>query len=64
MEKRRWLNVELTVGQAVTFGYYLRKHDIKHEKSACYNLIHFEVYVNEEEQKECDNYLDYITHTL
>ena len=58
MTTRKWLNVELTVGNTMTFTEFLRNNNIKYETSECYNLIHIEVYVNENERNMCDVFLE------
>lgn len=55
---KKWLNVELTVGNTVAFTEFLRNNNIKYETSGCYNLIHIEVYVNENERDMCDTFLE------
>lgn len=55
--KRRWMNVELEKETAAKFGAFLKANSCKHESSGCFNLVHFEVYVNDEEAKACDEWL-------
>lgn len=57
MYYRRWMNVELTPEDADKNREFLRENKIKFESSGCYNLVHFEVYVNEEELELCDAFL-------
>lgn len=57
MNERVWYGVELTVDNAEVFKYYLRENGIKYEPSSCYNLIHFEAYMTNEERKAANNFL-------
>lgn len=55
--KRKWMNVELVKETAAKFGAFLKANGIKHEPSSCFNLVHFEIYVNDEEAKASDEWL-------
>ena len=55
--KRRWMNVELEKETAERFGDFLKVNGYKYESSGCFNLVHFEVYVNDEEVKACNEWL-------
>lgn len=55
---KKWLNVELTKDEYKELKKFLVDHDIKHEASGAYNLIHVEVYVDEYERKQIDEFLD------
>lgn len=57
MSTRKWLNVELTHNESIVFKKFLDFNKIKYETSACYNLVHFEVYVNTWETEKCDDFL-------
>ena len=57
-DDKKWLNVELTKDEYKELKKFLVDHDIKHEASGAYNLIHVEVYVDEYERKQIDEFLD------
>ena len=57
-DDKKWLNVELTKDEYKELKKFLVDHDIKHEASGAYNLIHVEVYVDEYERKQVDEFLD------
>lgn len=54
----QWKNVELNRRDAEEFKKFLRRREIEYEASECYNLIHFEVYLTDEEAEECDKFLE------
>lgn len=54
----RWYNVELDKDEAEQFEQFCRDIGVKYEPSACYNLIHIEVYiVTDEEYQACEDFL-------
>lgn len=55
--ERKWLNVELDEETADRFADFLGQREIKYEPSGCYDLVHFEVYVNDAEKQMCDEWL-------
>lgn len=55
--KRNWMNVELERETAERFGAFLKANGYKYESSGCFNLVHFEVYVDDEQVKACDEWL-------
>lgn len=55
---KKWLNVEVTKDEYKELKKFLVDHNIKHEASGAYNLIHVEVYVDEYERKQVDDFLD------
>lgn len=57
MNERHWLNVDLGTETAERFKDFLRQNGIKYEPSACFTLVHFEVYVNNAEAEACDKWL-------
>lgn len=57
MEMKKWLNVELGKDRADKFKIYCKANYIKYEASEADNLIHFEVYVNEEEENKLNIWL-------
>ena len=57
-KKRRYMNVELHKGkEANDFRSFLKENDIYYEASEAYNMIHFEVLVNDIEGEDCNKYL-------
>ena len=61
---RKYFNVELNKEDAEKLKVFLKENGIYFEPSACYNLIHFEVKVNEEELKMVDNFLETLDKEL
>ena len=55
---RKFYSVELDKDKAERFKVYLRASGIYFEPSACYNLIHFEVKLNDAELKMVNEYLE------
>lgn len=55
---KHWYNVELNKEDAEKFKKYLKANGIYFEPSSCYNLIHFEVKVDEAELKMVDEFLE------
>ena len=55
---KRFYNVELNKEDAEKLKVYLKDNGIYFEPSACYNLIHFEIKVNEEELKKVNGFLE------
>ena len=55
---RKWVSVELEKKEAEDFKIALKKLDIRYQPSACYNLIHFEIYANNEEIKTLNSILE------
>ena len=57
MEKK-YTSVELNPGaEEMAFKAFLRQHKIKAESSGCFNLVHFEILVDEVERELCDEFL-------
>ena len=54
---RKFYNVELNKVDAEKLKAYLKDNGIYFEPSACYNLIHFEIKVNEAELQMVNDYL-------
>ena len=54
---KKWLNVELTSDEYKKLKKFLVDHEIKHEASGAYNLIHVEVYVDEYEKQQINDFL-------
>ena len=61
---RKYYNVELNKDDAEKLKAFLKLNGIYFEPSACYNLIHFEIKVNEEELNMVDNFLDGLNKEL
>ena len=58
MSERKYTSVELNPGaEEMAFKAFLHEHRIKAESSGCFNLVHFEVLVNESERELCDEFL-------
>jgi hypothetical protein len=55
---RKFYNVELNKANAERFKVYLRANGIYFEPSACYNLVHFQVKLNEAELEMVNEYLE------
>ena len=58
--ERHWLSTELPKDMAWNFKVWLRDNGIKFEPSEADNLIHFEVYVSEDEAKRANDFIDSI----
>jgi hypothetical protein len=55
---RRWLNTEVTVEEAAMLKDFLDENEIEYEASEAYNLIHFEINVNEYEKEAINGFID------
>lgn len=55
---RKFYSVELNKADAEKLKTFLRYNGIYFEPSACYNLIHFEIKLNEAELKMVDGFLE------
>ena len=55
---KKWVNTELPKETAGRFKEYCRDMHIKFESSECYNLIHFECFMNEEEIIKANAFID------
>ena len=56
----KWYNVELNLNEAEQLHQELMERDIKHEMSAAYNLIHFEILLNSNQVNDMNNLIDNI----
>ena len=56
----KWYNVELNLNEAEQLHQELMERDIKHEMSAAYNLIHFEILLNSNQVNNINNLIDNI----
>lgn len=54
---KRFYNVELNKEDAEKLKAYLKENGIYFEPSACYNLIHFEIKVDEMELEKVNKFL-------
>lgn len=54
---RQWKNVELTVEDAEKFRIFLHSENIKFESSGCFNMVHFECFVNGYETHKINEFL-------
>lgn len=57
MSNRRWMSTELSKTDALLFRACLILEGIKFEPSSAGDLIHFEVFVNDEEKEMCEKCL-------
>ena len=59
---RKWYNIELNNGKGNEFKEFLKNVDFnegfKYECSSCGELIHFELYLEEQEVTTCNMILD------
>lgn len=55
--ERTYKNVELVKETAEGFKRFLKAKGIHYEPSSCFDLVHFEVLVNDEETEMCENWL-------
>lgn len=55
---KHFYNVELNTEQAEELKVYLKENGIYFEPSACYNLIHFEVKMDNEELEKVNKFLE------
>ena len=55
---KHFYSVELKKEDAEKLKAYLKDNGIYFEPSACYNLIHFEIKVDEEEVKKVNAFLE------
>ena len=56
----KWYNVELNIMEAEKLHQELMERNIKHEMSTAYNLIHFEILLNEAQVNSMNKLIDYI----
>ena len=58
---RRWLNTALDIyTESVPMHYFLQEQNIDYETSQCDKLMHFEIFVNEEEENAINLFIDRI----
>lgn len=55
---KKFYNVELDKDKAEKLKAYLKLNGIYFEPSSCYNFIHFEVKVDEEELNKVNSFLE------
>jgi hypothetical protein len=58
MTLRTWLNTEVTKEEAEMLRDFLDENDIEYETSEAYDLIHFEINVNEYEKDAINCFID------
>ena len=58
MTFRTWLNTEVTTEEAEMLKDFLDENDIEYETSEAYDLIHFEINVNEYEKDAINDFID------
>ena len=59
---RTWKNVELTKSEALPFRIFLTGKKYKFETCSAGSLVHFEVFVNDIELNECDEFLELMSN--
>lgn len=57
MTERKWWNCEVDKDAAEKYKRYFREHGIYFEPSECYNLIHIEFKISDDELKELDKWI-------
>lgn len=57
---KRFYSVELNKEDAEKLKVYLKENGIYFEPSACYNLVHFEIKVDEAELEKVNKFLEEI----
>lgn len=55
---KKYYNVELNKDDAEKLKTFLKLNEIYYEPSSCYNLIHFEMKMDEAEVKMVDEFLE------
>jgi hypothetical protein len=55
---RTWLNTEVTKKEAEMLREFLNENDIEYETSEAYDLIHFEINVNDYEKNAVNDFID------
>lgn len=58
MTFRTWLNIEVTTEEAEMLKDFLDENDIEYETSEAYDLIHFEINVNDYERNAINDFID------
>ena len=58
MTFRTWLNTEVTTNEAEILKDFLDENDIEYETSEAYDLIHFEINVNDYERNAVNDFID------
>ena len=61
---KTWKNVELTKARADHLKAFLKKGNIKYEPSGAGDLIHFEIYCDETETEEINEFLVNISELI
>lgn len=55
---KKWYSVELNHDEAENLKVFLKENQIYFEPSSCFNLIHFEIKMDEAEVKMVNDYLE------
>lgn len=55
---RKWLNTEVTKEEAEMLKDFLKDNEIEYEASECYDMVHFEINVNEYEKEAINEFID------
>ena len=57
-DETKWMSVEIICGDgAEQFRTFLKENGYKYEPSACFNYIHFEMYINKAEEIAINDFL-------
>lgn len=54
----KWYNIELDKDSALAFQAFLIENEIAYEPSECFNLIHFEILLNDFSLATVNKWLD------
>lgn len=52
------VSTELNKSEAASFKHYLRTHNINYESSGCWELVHFECEMTEQQVNDANNFID------
>ena len=58
----KWVNTELPKEMADKFKAYCKKNNIIYEASECFNLIHFECFMDETQVIKANAFIDNINY--
>ena len=54
---RTYKSVEVEAKESESLAWYLHENEICFEPSGCFNLVHFEILCNEEEERAINEFL-------
>ena len=55
--KRIWYSIEMSKTKAEAFKEWLRENHIRYEPSECFDLIHFECYMDQDELTRANDWI-------